>query len=143
MPKKKIVILGSTSSIGKSLLDIIKKDRQKFQIELLTANTNYEVLINTTKTKGFMSMGIANLKSNVKDAPTYLISSYLCHPSLANDNLSGPILSILLWRRLAQMENLSCNWTLQISPETIGALAWLDQFKETAKSRVFFSVICL
>ena len=95
---------------------------------------NYEVLINTTKTKGFMSMGIANLKSNVKDAPTYLISSYLCHPSLANDNLSGPILSILLWRRLAQMENLSCNWTLQISPETIGALAWLDQFKETANN---------
>ena len=43
--KKKIVILGSTSSIGKSLLNIIKKDKNKFKIELLTANTNYKDLI--------------------------------------------------------------------------------------------------
>ena len=47
--KKKIVILGSTSSIGKSLLNIIKKDKNKFKIELLTANTNYKDLINQAK----------------------------------------------------------------------------------------------
>mgnify|MGYP000700225895 CR=1 FL=1 len=47
--KKKIVILGSTSSIGKSLLEIIKKDKKKFNIELLTANTNYKDLINQAK----------------------------------------------------------------------------------------------
>ena len=47
--KKKIVILGSTSSIGKSLLDIIQKDHKKFKIELLTANTNYKELINQAK----------------------------------------------------------------------------------------------
>jgi 1-deoxy-D-xylulose-5-phosphate reductoisomerase len=44
--KKKIVILGSTSSIGKSLLSIIQKDQKNFKIELLTANTNYKDLIN-------------------------------------------------------------------------------------------------
>ena len=44
--KKKIAILGSTSSIGKSLLDIIKKDKKNFKIELLTANTNYRDLVN-------------------------------------------------------------------------------------------------
>ena len=47
--RKKIVILGSTSSIGKSLLDIIKKKKNKFKIELLTANTNYKDLINQAK----------------------------------------------------------------------------------------------
>ncbi len=47
--KKKVVILGSTSSIGKSLLSIIKKDKKKFKIELLTANTNYKDLINQAK----------------------------------------------------------------------------------------------
>jgi len=47
--KKKIVILGSTSSIGKSLLEIIKKDKKNFKIELLTANTNYKDLINQAK----------------------------------------------------------------------------------------------
>ena len=43
--KKKIVILGSTSSIGKSLLDIIKKEQKKFKIELLTANTKQRNLM--------------------------------------------------------------------------------------------------
>ena len=47
--KKKIVILGSTSSIGKSLLEIIKRDKKSFEIELLTANTNYKDLINQAK----------------------------------------------------------------------------------------------
>ena len=47
--KKKIVILGSTSSIGKSLLEIINKDRKNFKIELLTANTNFKDLIAQAK----------------------------------------------------------------------------------------------
>ena len=47
--KKKIAILGSTSTIGKSLLSIIDKDRKNFKIQLLTANTNYKELINQAK----------------------------------------------------------------------------------------------
>ena len=47
--KKKIAILGSTGSIGKSLLKIIEKDKKKFKIELLTANKNYHELIRQTR----------------------------------------------------------------------------------------------
>ena len=47
--KKKIAILGSTGSIGKTLLDIIQKDRKNFQIELLTANQNYKLLLQQAK----------------------------------------------------------------------------------------------
>ena len=39
---KKIVIFGSTGSIGTSLINIIKKDKRNFKIELITANTNYK-----------------------------------------------------------------------------------------------------
>ena len=49
MPLKKIAILGSTSSIGKSLLSIIEKDKKDFKIELLTANTNFKDLIAQAK----------------------------------------------------------------------------------------------
>ena len=42
---KKIVILGSTGSIGSSLIDIIKKNKEEFKILLLTANKNYKKLI--------------------------------------------------------------------------------------------------
>ena len=58
--KKKIVILGSTSSIGKSLLNIIKKDKKNFKIELLTANTNYKDLINQAKKFNVKNIVITN-----------------------------------------------------------------------------------
>ena len=47
--KKRIAILGSTGSIGKSTLDVIKKDKKNFEIVLLTANNNYKKLIKQAK----------------------------------------------------------------------------------------------
>ena len=47
--KKKIAILGSTGSIGKNLVDLIKKDKKNFEITLLTANRNYKELIKQAK----------------------------------------------------------------------------------------------
>ena len=43
--KKKIAILGSTGSIGKSLLEIIDKHQSNFEIVLLTANNDYKKLL--------------------------------------------------------------------------------------------------
>ena len=40
--KKKIAILGSTGSIGKTLIDIIIKDKKHFDVILLTANKNHK-----------------------------------------------------------------------------------------------------
>ena len=61
--KRKIAILGSTSSIGKSLLDIIKKDKKNFKIELLTANTNYKDLISQAKKFNVKNVIITDLDS--------------------------------------------------------------------------------
>ena len=47
--KKKIIILGSTGSIGKSTLDVIKNDKKNFDIVLLYANNNYIKLIEQAK----------------------------------------------------------------------------------------------
>ena len=46
---KKIVILGSTGSIGKSLLKILNKDKKSFNIKLLTAHKNYKQLLRQAK----------------------------------------------------------------------------------------------
>ena len=46
---KKIAILGSTGSIGKTLLKIIKKDNKNFNITLLTAKSNYKLLLKQAK----------------------------------------------------------------------------------------------
>ena len=47
--KKKIAILGSTGSIGKSTLGVIRKDKKNFDVVLLTANNNYRKLIQQAK----------------------------------------------------------------------------------------------
>ena len=47
--KKKIAILGSTGSIGRSTLDVISKDKENFDVVLLSANNNYKELISQAK----------------------------------------------------------------------------------------------
>ena len=47
--RKKIAIFGSTGSIGKTVTDIIKKDKKNFEITLLTADKNYKELIKQAK----------------------------------------------------------------------------------------------
>ena len=42
--KKKIAILGSTGSIGRQTLDIIRKNKKNFKVILLTANKNHNLL---------------------------------------------------------------------------------------------------
>mgnify|MGYP001336336021 FL=1 len=47
--KKKIAILGSTGSIGKTLINIIKQDKKNFEIVLLSADGNYKELLRQAK----------------------------------------------------------------------------------------------
>ncbi len=49
MMKKKIVILGSTGSIGRNTIDIIRKDKKKFNIKILSTNTNIDLIIRQAK----------------------------------------------------------------------------------------------
>ena len=60
--KKKIAILGSTGSIGKTLLEIISKDRKNFEIILLTADTNYKLLYKQAKKFNVKNLIITNPK---------------------------------------------------------------------------------
>ena len=61
--KKKIAILGSTGSIGKTLLNIIYKDKKKFDIILLTANKDFKTLIIQSKKFNVKNLIITDRKS--------------------------------------------------------------------------------
>ena len=47
--KKKIAILGSTGSIGKTTFNILKKDKKNFDVLLLTTNNNYKEILKQAK----------------------------------------------------------------------------------------------
>ena len=68
--KKKIAILGSTGSIGRSTLDVIKRDKKNFNIILLSANNNYKKLIEQAKHFKVKNVLIKNHKfySKVKNS---------------------------------------------------------------------------
>jgi 1-deoxy-D-xylulose-5-phosphate reductoisomerase len=60
--RKKIAIFGSTGSIGRSLVDIIKKDRKNFEVILLTANKNDKVLIKQARSLNVKNIIITDKK---------------------------------------------------------------------------------
>tara|TARA_B110000459_G_scaffold180976_1_gene208030 strand:+ start:599 stop:877 length:279 start_codon:yes stop_codon:yes gene_type:complete len=60
---KKIAIFGSTGSIGTSLLNIIKKNKKDFKIELLTADKDYKKLLKQAKFHNVKNIIITNNNS--------------------------------------------------------------------------------
>ena len=74
--KKKVAILGSTGSIGKCLIDVIKKDKKNFEIILLSADENYKELLKQAKFFKVKNLIITNEDSynKVKKKKYYLSS---------------------------------------------------------------------
>ncbi|MCF2909707.1 DUF4910 domain-containing protein [Pseudoalteromonas sp. DL2-H2.2] len=63
-----------------------------------------------------------------------LLSSYLCHPSMANNELSGPLVLLGLYHRIKQWPNRRYTYRFMLHPETIGSLGVLhllqDHFRQ-------------
>jgi len=63
---KRIVIFGSTGSIGESLLNLVKKDKKNFNIELISANRNYKKLLKQAKYFNVKNLIISDYNSFIK-----------------------------------------------------------------------------
>lgn len=61
--KKKIAILGSTGSIGKTLFNILLKEKKNFELVLLTADKSHEILLKQAKALNVKNLIITNKKS--------------------------------------------------------------------------------
>ena len=129
--KKKIAILGSTGSIGKSLIDIICKDKKNFEVVLLTANKNYKELYKQSKLLKVKNLIITDLKGyNFLKNKNKKIKIYNNYKSLnkilkykvdytmnAITGLDGlePTLNIIKKTKtiaIANKESIICGWNL-------------------------------
>ncbi len=89
---------------------------------------DYRVVIDAELADGSLTSG--ELKIPGATETEFLLSTYICHPALANDNLSGVVVLWALARILARQE-LSNTYRLLWSPGTLGPLCWLDRNAQT------------
>jgi aminopeptidase-like protein len=88
---------------------------------------DYEVVIDSTLEPG--SLSYAELEVEGSGDEEVLLSTYVCHPSLANDNLSGIAVATLVAKRLLERE-LRHSYRFVFAPGTIGPLAWLHDNRD-------------
>jgi aminopeptidase-like protein len=94
---------------------------QRSRLESLPGG-EYEVCIDSTLADGAVTYAECVLPGEVEDE--ILVSTYSCHPSLANDNASGIALVALLGRHLASTRRRH-TFRLLFSPGSIGPISWL------------------
>lgn len=83
---------------------------------------DHEVVIDATLEDGSLTYGECSLKGETEDE--ILVSVHVCHPSLANDNLSGIGLAAMLARHMGRLEH-RYTYRFLFVPGTIGAITWL------------------
>ena len=90
---------------------------------------DYEVCIDSSLENGNLTYAECFLAG--QSSEEVLISCHACHPSLANDNLSGLAVATFLAECLAERE-LYYSYRFVFIPGTIGAITWLSQNRDTA-----------
>ena len=88
---------------------------------------DYEVVIDSTLEPGHLSYAELEVPGEVEGE--VLISTYVCHPSLANDNLSGIAVATMLAKRLLERRPRH-TYRFLFAPGTIGPLAWLHRNRD-------------
>ncbi|MCX7729307.1 MAG: DUF4910 domain-containing protein, partial [Bacteroidia bacterium] len=101
------------------------------EYQTLPKSGEYEVVINSSLTHGSLTYADCVLQGESKDE--ILISTYVCHPSMANNELSGPLVSMFLYQQLAQLKKRKYTYRFVFVPETIGALVYLKKHGEYLK----------
>ncbi len=91
------------------------KSKDKFKV----------VIKSKFNSKGFLNYGEMIIKGRSKQE--ILISTYICHPSMANNELSGPIVSMSLMNYFKKIKKLDKTLRFLFIPETIGSITFLEK----------------
>ncbi|WP_342559385.1 DUF4910 domain-containing protein [Metasolibacillus sp. FSL K6-0083] len=99
----------------------------------------YHAYIDSEKIDGELNFAHAVLPG--KSTKEVLISTYICHPSMANNELSGPLVATFLYNRLKQWANRELTYRFVFIPETIGSISYLWKYGEHLKKQLYSGVV--
>lgn len=94
----------------------------------------YRVVIKSELFDGSLSYGELIIPGMTTEE--VLLSTYVCHPSMANNELSGPVVLTSLSRWISQMKNRHYTYRILFIPETIGAITYLSKHLDALKKNV-------
>jgi len=103
----------------------------------------YDVLINSTIEPGSITVGECFIKGRNKKE--ILLFSHIGHPSMANDQLSGPLTLVLITKWLIKNRaSLKYSYRIIFAPETIGAIAYIHSNIENLRNNCIggYTVVC-
>lgn len=99
--------------------------------ELESIGGPFEVVIDSGFKRGGLSYGEYLLPG--RSPQEILLSCYICHPSMANDSLSGVVLTAFLARELSRRQDRHYSYRFAFVPETIGAIAYCARNEQAMK----------
>ena len=102
------------------------EDLKKFKEDV-----EYNILIDSSLKPGHLTYGEFLIKGELEDE--IIFSTYCCHPSMGNDNLSGMVLWILLLHYLKSIKT-KFSYRFIIVPETIGVISYLSENKNNLEN---------
>ena len=103
---------------------------------------NYEVFINSSIKKTKLIYGEILIKGKYKKE--IFLSTYICHPSMANNELSGPAVTINLAKWISQKKR-KYSYRIIFIPETIGSIGYINKNFKILKKNVIggFNITCV
>ncbi len=107
-------------------------------------NGKYRIFINSNFKRGNLEMSEALLKG--KSKKEIFFSTYVCHPSMANNELSGPVVANALMKYIKETYKKSkYSYRFILLPETIGSIAYLSKSQKKLKKNMIagFNLSCV
>lgn len=100
---------------------------------------DYRVLIESSFKDGGVPFAHCTLPG--ESEKEVLLTSYLCHPSMANNELSGPLTLLGLYQRIKSWPKRRFTYRFLLNPETIGSLCFLHNYSSHLKDKLTYGLI--
>ncbi|MDA8612572.1 DUF4910 domain-containing protein [Candidatus Pelagibacter bacterium] len=103
----------------------------------------YKIVVDSALFDGELNYGELLIKG--KSKKEVFLSTYICHPSMANNELSGVSVATFIAKWLQEIDNLEYSYRIIFVPETIGSITYLSRNYKNMKKNIFagFNVTCV